>query len=890
MADRIPVAAIVFYEDHLTTTPLKVELLPWVPNGSGVCSVKELFSEHELTDCAPCPGGKKCKKKFSTAFSPAVPRPGTTRADDSVDWVSLLVFDFDHISLEELGGISDRLEGLEALLCSTHSHRRLGIDDNCVRVVLPLSRPLSPEEYRAVHREVRRRYGLEWLRPGERKPTGADPAAKDISRLYFLPTAPIGAETLVGHEEGALLDLDEILRSAPPAPPAPPRPVPRASAPSGSPQAPPRAEGPADMETLRKCLRGYQPRNRERDEGEVISRKELVQRVEAEEPLVSEDEKGQRERSCHRIAVILAYLLPDGTPVEAVLELVRPSIMSMPVYEDDDPDKDSIAERFAKIQKSWFKGLEEKAAHQIATAAKRVKDAEFREGFRKRFNVKRPSEASAAESGAEADADADAEPEESEEPPTDDSDFDGWDGLLLWAPEKKNKQGETMPRKLKNLDANAEAILAYSPDWRRVLRYNEVTKDVLVTGGPLSEHEVTPTEVTTGVKYWLQRQHDLDLRKNDVMDAIVHVAKLNAFDPVRDYLLGTKWTDKVPRIDTFLEVYCGARARDAGDIDNSILLRRMSRCFFIGAVARGLDPGCKMDTVLILEGDQGVKKSTMLSVLGGEFFTDSPIVIGDKDSKMLAGRSWIAELAELSSVHASAVDAQKAFFSLRIDKFRPPYGYAVQEFPRRCVFAGSTNDDRYMNDITGNRRFHPAWCQAFDIRRARKDRDLLWAEAVEAYQAGFTCPTCAAAKDGEDRCAAHRWWFTEAENRDLEKVNNQRLKNEFAEAITSAILKLEPTLPGDINLRLNQRPRSYTIYEITVNVLGLTADRVASQQGPIGRALKTLGFTKARRGTGCYREVHHLVPDHLLLEPQRKRAAATDPKQPPPRPPPMAQA
>jgi len=817
--------------------------------------VVELFSEHDFTDCAPCPGGQRCKKKFSMAFSPGIPREGLTRLDKNIGFVSLLVFDIDHVTRAELEGVCERIAGLESLICSTHSHLHKGPDDNCVRIIFPLERPLRPTEFRHVHREVRRRYQLEWLRPGAAKTSGADPTTKDLSRLYFLPTAPIGTETITGREEGALLDLEEILSSLSPELNRP-RNAPAPSAPHG-----PYVERTADMEVLRNCLRSYSPRNREKDDDKVITRKELARRVERSEALVKPEERGVREESCHRIGKILANCLPEGTSREAILELVRPSIMALPVYEDDG-EEDTYQARFDKVAFSFERGLIEREQQKEAFLAKRAQDDEFRVEFKRRFGSKKatsegetaPTSDDEDEGPAETPA-PDLADELNDESELTDADFEGWEDLLLKSTKKDGSEGG-----LKNVDSNVEAILAYSPEWRRRLRYNEVTKEVTVSAGPLLDHEMTASQITTGVKYWLQRKHGLNVRKNDVMDAILHVAKWNSYDPVSDYLNSVRW-DGAPRIDLFLETYCNARTTDESGKNITNLVRRMGRCWLISAVARGLTPGCKVDTVLIFEGEQGVKKSTMLDVLGGEWFTDSPIVIGDKDSKMLAGCNWIAELAELSAMHASAVDQQKAFFSSRVDKFRPPYGYAVEKFLRRCVFGGSTNSEKYMNDITGNRRFWPVWCTKFEIRRARRDRDQIWAEAVAVYKAGLTCIDCAAAKDGEDRCAEHRWWFTEAENRELEKINNQRLKNDYSDVILDFILKLDPPSTPP---KVNQRPASYTIYEIATEILKIPADRVSAQQAAIGRTLKVLGFTKSRPRVNGSQTVYHVLPEELL--------------------------
>lgn len=838
MADRIPSAAIVFYENHTNPKPLSVDQLPWA-------EVIDLFSEHEFTECNPCPGGKKCQKKFSFAFSPGVPRAGTSRLDKNVDWVSLLVFDFDHLTFDELQGVSDRLSGLESLLSSTHSHLHGGPDDCCVRIILPLARPLTPEEYRVVHHEVRRRYGLEWVRAGKAKPNGADPNARDTSRLYFLPTAPVGSETLVGHEEGALLDLDELLKGFVPEP--------AQAAPEGV--STPTPERPADMGELHRLLRGYHPKHKERDDDEAISRKELVRRAEAGEPLVQVEERGQRERSCHRLGKILANLLPDGVSVEAMTELVRASIMSMPTYEDDG-EKDTIEERFKKLAYSWDRGREARGHQKETWAAEKVKGDLLRERIKKRFNLKSARAPAPDDDDDPPPPSAPPPPPPGDgEPPEDDNSTEGWEGLLVWTQKKDGSRGP-----LKNVDGNADTLLTYHPDWHQVLKYNEVTKDVIPAGGPLIDYENTPAQITSGVKYWLQRhpEYSLALATKDVMGAILHAAKSNAFDPLKDYLNGLIW-DGVDRLDTFLEHYCGAQTKDGTGKDITEHIRKISRRWLISAVARGLDPGCKVDTVLILEGEQGIKKSMLLDALGGEWFADSAINIADKDSKMLAGRSWIVEMPELSAMHASETESQKAFFSSRVDKFRPPYGYAIEVFPRRCVFVGSTNDERYMNDITGNRRYWAARCGDFLIKQARRDRDQIWAQAVAVYKASSTCAQCAAAKDGEERCPEHRWWLNQAENKVLESINNQRLKNEYAEAILDYILKIEPA----------KRPGAFSMYDIATRILSLTADRLNSQHPAIGRALKTLGFEKDRRMENGIRTVWHIVPEGIMRSPRR---------------------
>lgn len=400
------------------------------------------------------------------------------------------------------------------------------------------------------------------------------------------------------------------------------------------------------------------------------------------------------------------------------------------------------------------------------------------------------------------------------------------------------------------------------PEWHdEVLRYNEVTKTVDVTRGPLCDFENDPEQITTGIKYWLSKEYKVELRAHEVQAAILHAAKAASYNPLHDYLNSVSGYSNPDR---FLEDYCGAIVVDGEGSDISTVVRRISRCFLIGAVARALDPGCKMDNVLIFEGEQGIKKSTMLDVLGGEWFADTAINIKDKDSKMLAARSWIVELPELSAMHASETEQQKAFFSSRIDSIRPPYGRSIVDFKRCCVFVGSTNDERYMNDITGNRRYWPVRCEGgFKIQKVRENRDAIWATAVAIYRAGgAACAKCVAAVDGEDRCHEHRWWLTPAENKLLEKMNNLRLRSDFSEAIIDSI----------VSIPLDERRISYTLFEVATRVLKLESDRVNGQQYAIGRALKALGFTNDReRQKNGHRFRVYYTPEWLLTQEKPKK-------------------
>jgi putative DNA primase/helicase len=162
----------------------------------------------------------------------------------------------------------------------------------------------------------------------------------------------------------------------------------------------------------------------------------------------------------------------------------------------------------------------------------------------------------------------------------------------------------------------------------------------------------------------------------------------------------------------------------------------MARAWLIQAVARALNPGCKADTVLILRGRQGSGKSTSLSILGGDWFRDTPIDLASKDRFSALQGAWIYELAELDSLRRAEAQTLKAFVSSQRDSYRPSYGRNTRDVPRTTVFAGTTNDDEFLQDATGSRRWWVIETTTCDAQTLRQDRDQLWAEAVHAYRQG----------------------------------------------------------------------------------------------------------------------------------------------------------
>lgn len=161
--------------------------------------------------------------------------------------------------------------------------------------------------------------------------------------------------------------------------------------------------------------------------------------------------------------------------------------------------------------------------------------------------------------------------------------------------------------------------------------------------------------------------------------------------------------------------------------------------FAVGAVRRVMDPGCKLDSVLVLAGPQGVYKSSVFAVLAGPWFNDSPIELGaGKDAYMVLHRAWISELGEIDHTTSTvAMERLKGFLASRRDMFRPPYAASVGTFPRSCVLVGSTNREGFLTDHSGSRRFWPIKVNGpAELDRLTLWRDQLWAQAVHLEASG----------------------------------------------------------------------------------------------------------------------------------------------------------
>lgn len=305
--------------------------------------------------------------------------------------------------------------------------------------------------------------------------------------------------------------------------------------------------------------------------------------------------------------------------------------------------------------------------------------------------------------------------------------------------------------------------------------------------------------------------------------------------PVRAYLDTLVW-DGTPRIDTLLVEYLGAEDTD--------YQREVMRTVLTAAVTRVYRPGCKFDYVMVLVGEQGDGKSTFVSRLGGPWFSDSLSGVHGKDAYEQLQGVWVMEIAELAALKRGEIEAVKHFVAKPSDRFRVAYGRRTEDFPRQCVFIGTTNEHAFLQDYTGDRRFWPVVTSL-----ARRERnpftdltpDLvgqIWAEAKHLYeQNGDLYLSRDQEAEAKARQEQHR--FKDARTEPIREYLDTLLPEDWAEM---NVWDRRQFLKGQDPTRVGIKPRErVTIPEIWMECLdGQIKDLHAGASRPIHQIMRTL--------------------------------------------------
>lgn len=602
---------------------------------------------------------------------------GLRRKAGAVAGRDLLALDLDHIPA---GGAEDVLRRLEALGCGycAYSTRKHAPESPRLRVLFPLDRTVSADEYEPLDRRMAEYIGIGM----------ADPSTFEAARLMYYPSVCADGEYLYRWADKPMLSADGLLdtyrdwrdvRQWPQVPGAAQSPVKLASR-QGDPEAKPGVVG--------AFCRAY----------------DVPCAMEAFLPGVYEPVDNAQDR----------FTFTGGsTTGGAVLYDGGKFLFS---HHATDPCGGRLVNAFDLVRLHKFGELDDEAkpgtlTHQLPsyeamqrmaaadTAVKATMAEERREELREAFGP-----------GAEA-----AEPGD-----------EGWETRL----KTHSRTGLPLP----TID-NVWLILEHDPNLKGKFALNKFAGRGEVLG-PLpwdqaGERRLWGDNDNSGLYWYLEKYYQLS--SNGKVDGALSLhSNAHSFNDVTDYLEGLRW-DGTPRLDTLFVDYLGA--------EDTPLVRAMTRKAFAAAVARAVRPGVKFDNMTILGGPQGIGKSTLLYKMSRGWFNDSLSTFAGKEASELLQGVWLVEIAELQAFRNSDVSRIKQFISQQADRFRAAYGRHVKEQPRRCVFFGTTNSPEYLQDRTGNRRFWPIDV-AVQPRRKSVFTDLdgeidqLWAEAVSYWKLG----------------------------------------------------------------------------------------------------------------------------------------------------------
>ena len=558
--------------------------------------------------------------------------------------------------------------GCAAVLYSTHSHRP---EAPRLRLVMPLSRPVSPEEYSAIARKIAQDIGIDMC----------DDTTYEPHRLMYWPSASINAEYRYEVEDGPWLNADE---------------------------------------QLARYVDWHDP-----SEWPISSRRaEALHRLAShqESPLEKNGIVGAFCR-VYDIHDAIEHFLPDtyekyddnrytykGGSTSGGLVLYDNGVFAYS-HHGTDPASGKLCNAFDLVRIHLYGNLDDDTSpgtpsHKMPSFMKLQDEAmqipEVREELAK-ANFERLKD-------------------RFDDP---DEDYD-WVGQLTC-----NKNG-----KFDNTINNVQLIMEHDAGLRGKYFYDTFKERMTVCGDlpwcKLADRMTTTWTDTddAGLRNFLEIKYEI-VNTMKIGDAVLLAMQSCMRHPVREYLLSLKW-DGVARADTIFIDYLGA--------EDTEYTRTVTRKALIGAVARIMQPGCKHDHILVLVGPQGCRKSTTLAKLGKSWFSDSFYTVQGKEAYEQIQGFWLIEMGEMAATRKAELESIKQFVSKQSDSYRAAYAKRTQEHPRQCAFFGTTNDDEFLRDATGGRRFWPVTV----TNKGRETGDYftaeivdqVWAEIVMRYSAG----------------------------------------------------------------------------------------------------------------------------------------------------------
>ena len=590
---------------------------------------------------------------------------GGRRKKDCVEFRIIITLDIDHA----VPGVIEQIEMLYNYRCFIYSTHKHTPENPRLRLVIILSRPVSPDEYVAIARKVAEDIGIEMF----------DDTTYEPSRLMYWPSTSADGEFIFRDIEGEPLNPDDVLSR-------------------------------------------YKDW-RDSSEWPVSSRQQnIVQREMRKQvdPLTKDGVIGAFCRTYTIEDAIAAFLsdvyqpsaMPgryDYIPADSQAGVVIYEGKFAYSHHATDPACGRLMNAFDMVRIHRYGDLDEKVSEDTE-AAKLPSFTAMSEFAVSDENVKMTIAGERMEKA--------------------EKEFSGENGDWL-----KQLEYEKRSTVVKNTLRNLLLILNNDEKLKGIV-FNQLSDGMEIKGEVPWEHPSRfwrDADDAQLISYVDLTYGTFSARNYDI--AVTKVADDRSYHPIREFLASLPEWDKVPRVDTILVDFLGAS-------DNAYV-RAVTRKTLCGAIARVMNPGCKFDTMLVLNGPQGKGKSTLISKLCGEWFNDSLLLNDTKDktaAEKLQGY-WILEIGELAGLKKTEIETLRGFLSRQNDIYRASFGRRATPHPRQCVFIGTTNaENGYLRDTAGNRRFWPVKTPG-DAARAswemtEEEIRQIWAEALVRYKEG----------------------------------------------------------------------------------------------------------------------------------------------------------
>jgi predicted P-loop ATPase len=745
------------------------------------------FEEHQETD----------RKDSVPLWTPAMYQPGERRQRGFLpSKVSAVVLDLDSKPgrpAHDLDATALRFEAFEFVLYTTHSHKP---ELPCFRIILPLDTPVPSSQYPAL-----------WL-AAAKLAGGADPGTKDPTRLYFAPSCLPGAERLTLHWQGQGRFPGHLAAG---------RPIPSTASTFQGIES--TGQGSFDVETLEETcafLRHARDDAATLPEPEWYAALSLWGRCRRGPETAHERSKAHPKYTYAETAQKLARALEVGPATCARIQGISSACVgctlrvTSPVQLGDRslqaPENSAGKRTFPEDPLVQAEVRREKAARELRAA--------------RRWGTEEGLQVAVEEHQA-----AEAECKKLRKK-----------GVRGRAPEVEDiirQLAATREGEIRSTKGNLRIIFEQDPRYAEMFRFDAFSQQPYY--GAQASSDTGDTELSTDLEY----RYGLVAESRLVCEVAYFVAKQRTFHPVRDYLRSTSW-DGTARVQDLL--LRGFQVAHIPGKDEEFF-QKMAVKFMVSCVARIMDPGCTVQSMLVLTGNQGVGKSRGLQALVSPpcapkqgWFVDSKIEVGEKDGVMKLRGALLYEISELDSFRKVENSRLKSWISSSVDRVRLPWGRHTVDIPRETVFVGTTNDRHFLTDPTGSRRYMVARVDTrVDIPWIVENRDQLWAEALHLYEAGTV------------------WYWDEAETAQLEEFNEEyQERDPWEEIIRRGLLQLG--VP------------EVTPVDVLLKVLMYLPDRITrADRNRVADALRTLGCTPTRGSNASGRAYTFHIPEHLRV-------------------------